>query len=117
MSPTSPIPGKLAGYRSVNAKMRAYYLIRSYMQRFAAAGLGRLVLGPGRYVISNTIHVPSTTTIRLSADTTLVKGTKTGDRGRPRGRGQAHHGDRAAAGLTQRGPRAAREGDQGSSSG
>jgi parallel beta-helix repeat protein len=70
--------GKLAGYKSVNKYTRDYYLIRSYMQRFEAAGGGTLVLRPGRYVISSTIYVPSNTTIRLSEGTTLVKGSRTG---------------------------------------
>jgi hypothetical protein len=78
VSPSSRILGKLAGYKSVNKQTRAYYLIRSYMQRFEAEGGGTLILGPGRYVISNTIYVPSNTTIRLSAGTTLVKGKRTG---------------------------------------
>jgi hypothetical protein len=78
VSPSSRILGKLAGYKSVTKQTRAYYLIRSYMQRFEAAGGGTLILGPGRYVISNTIYVPSNTTIQLSDGTTLVKGTKTG---------------------------------------
>ena len=78
ISPSSKILGKLARYKSVNKYTRDYYLIRSYMQRFEAAGGGTLVLGPGRYVISSTIYVPSNTTIRLSAGTTLVKGKKTG---------------------------------------
>ena len=78
VSPSSKIQGKLARYKSVNKNTRAYYLIRSYMQKFEAAGGGTLILGPGRYVISSTIYVPSNTSIRLSAGTTLVKGTKTG---------------------------------------
>ena len=78
VSPSSKIQGKLARYKSVNKNTRAYYLIRSYMQKFEAAGGGTLILGPGRYVISSTIYVPSNTTIRLSAGTTLVKGSKTG---------------------------------------
>ena len=78
MSPSSRIQGKLARYKSVNKHTRDYYLIRSYMQKFEAAGGGTLVLAPGRYVISSTIYVPSNTTIRLSEGTTLVKGTKTG---------------------------------------
>ena len=78
VSPSSRILGKLAGYKSVNKHTRSYYLIRSYMERFEAAGGGTLVLGPGRYVISSTIYVPSNTTIRLSEGTTLVKGTRTG---------------------------------------
>ena len=78
VSPSSKIQGKLARYKSVNKHTRAYYLIRSYMQKFEAAGGGTLVLAPGRYVISSTIYVPSNTTIRLSEGTTLVKGTKTG---------------------------------------
>ncbi len=78
VSKSSRILGKLARYKSVNKYTRDYYLIRSYMQKFEAAGGGTLVLGPGRYVISSTIYVPSNTTIRLSEGTTLVKGTRTG---------------------------------------
>jgi parallel beta-helix repeat protein len=78
VSPSSRILGKLAGYRSVNKYTRDYYLIRSYMQKFEAEGGGTLILGPGRYVISSTIYVPSNTTIRLSEGTTLVKGDRTG---------------------------------------
>ena len=41
VSPSSKILGKLARYKSVNKNTRAYYLIRSYMQKFEAAGGGR----------------------------------------------------------------------------
>jgi parallel beta-helix repeat protein len=78
VTPSSRIQGRLARYKSVNRHTRSYYLIRSYMQKFEAAGGGTLVLGPGRYVISSTIYVPSNTTIRLSEGTTLVKGSRTG---------------------------------------
>ncbi|HSO04760.1 MAG TPA: hypothetical protein VLQ92_09790, partial [Candidatus Limnocylindrales bacterium] len=78
VSPTSPILGKLAGRKTVNKHTRAYYLIRSYMEAFEDAGGGTLMLGPGRYVISSTIYVPSNTTIQLSEGTTLVKGDRTG---------------------------------------
>ena len=78
VTPSSRILGKEAGYKTVNRYTRDYYLIRSYMQRFEAQGGGTLILGPGRYVISSTIYVPSNTTIRLSEGTTLVKGNRTG---------------------------------------
>ena len=78
MSSSSSILGSLAGYKSVNKYTRDYYMIRSYMQRFEAQGGGTLILAPGRYEISSTIYVPSNTTIRLSAGTTLVKLNKTG---------------------------------------
>jgi parallel beta-helix repeat protein len=78
VSKSSKILGKLARYKSVNKYTRDYYLIRSYMKKFEADGGGTLVLGPGRYVISSTIYVPSNTTIRLSEGTTLVKGSRTG---------------------------------------
>ena len=45
VSPSSRIQGKLARYKSVNKHTRAYYLIRSYMQKFEAAGGG--TPGPG----------------------------------------------------------------------
>ncbi len=78
VSKSSKILGKLARYKSVNKYTRDYYLIRSYMQKFEAEGGGTLILGPGRYVISSTIYVPSNTTIRLSEGTSLVKGSRTG---------------------------------------
>ena len=78
VTPSSPILGKLAGYKSVNKYTRDYYMIRSYMERFEDEGGGTLVLGPGRYEISSTIYVPSNTTIQLSEGTTLVKLDRTG---------------------------------------
>jgi hypothetical protein len=78
IGPDSPILPPMASYSTVNQYTRHYYLIRSYMHRFEAAGGGELILGPGRYAISSTIYVPSNVTIRLSAGTTLVKTNTTG---------------------------------------
>ncbi|HEX6887868.1 MAG TPA: fibronectin type III domain-containing protein [Candidatus Nanopelagicales bacterium] len=72
--------GKFATRKTLNRFTHDSYLLRSYMQRFEAAGGGTLVLAPGRYELSSTIYVPSNTTIRLSAGTTLVKLSKTGTR-------------------------------------
>ena len=78
VGPDSAILPPMSGYSTVNPYTRHYYLIRSYMHRFESAGGGTLILGPGRYEISSTIYVPSNTTIRLSAGTTLVKSNTTG---------------------------------------
>ena len=71
-------PGsRVANFRTVNGCTRDYYMIRSWMEDFEAAGGGTLTLAPGTYRIPSTIYVPSNTTIRLSAGTTLVKTKKT----------------------------------------
>ncbi len=71
-------PGsRVARFKTVNACTRDYYMIRSWMENFEAAGGGTLTLAPGTYRIPSTIYVPSNTTIALSAGTTLVKTNRT----------------------------------------
>jgi hypothetical protein len=71
-------PGsRVARFRTVNSCTRDYYMIRSWMERFEAVGGGTLTLAPGTYRIPSVIYVPSNTTIRLSAGTTLLKTNRT----------------------------------------
>ena len=71
-------PGsRVARFKTVNACTRDYYMLRSWMEQFEAAGGGTLTLEPGTYYLSSTVYVPSNTTIRLSAGTTLVKTKRT----------------------------------------
>ncbi|HYN57104.1 MAG TPA: right-handed parallel beta-helix repeat-containing protein [Motilibacterales bacterium] len=71
-------PGaRVARFKTVNSCTRDYYMIRSWMEHFEAAGGGTLTLAPGTYRIPSTIYVPSNTTIALSAGTTLLKTNRT----------------------------------------
>ncbi|HEX6888184.1 MAG TPA: right-handed parallel beta-helix repeat-containing protein [Candidatus Nanopelagicales bacterium] len=71
-------PGaRVARFTTVNDCTRDYYMIRSWMEHFEATGGGELTLAPGTYRIPSTIYVPSNTTIRLSAGTTLLKTKRT----------------------------------------
>lgn len=67
-------PGsRIARYRTVNPCTRDYYMLRSWMEHFEAAGGGTLTLAPGTYTLSNAVYVPSHTSIILSSGTTLRK--------------------------------------------
>lgn len=68
---------RIAGFHTLNACTRDYYLIRSWMERLEAKGGGVVTLAPGTYLIPKTIYVPARTTIVLSAGTKLVKSTRT----------------------------------------
>lgn len=67
----------VARFKTVNSCTRDYYMLRSWMEHFEAVGGGTLTLDPGTYYLSSTVYVPSNTTIRLSAGTTLVKTKRT----------------------------------------
>lgn len=60
-----------------NKKTRAYFTIRSYMEKFQKAGKGTLVLKKGTYTITNTIQVPSNVTIIFEDGVKIIKGTRT----------------------------------------
>jgi hypothetical protein len=68
---------RVARFKTVNSCTRDYYMIRSWMEHFESVGGGTLTLAPGTYTIPSTIYVPSNTTIRLSAGTTLLKTKRT----------------------------------------
>lgn len=66
-----------------NKKTKAYFTIRSYMEKFQKAGKGTLVFKKGTYTITNTVGIPSNVTIIFEKGVKLVKGTKTGKKKMP----------------------------------
>lgn len=76
---TAPIKkSKFRNYTTYNKNTKNYYTIRSYMEEFEEKKGGTLVLKKGTYKITNTIYVPSNTTIILEKGVKIVKATKTG---------------------------------------
>ncbi len=74
---------KFAKSALYNKKTRAYFTIRSYMEKFQKSGKGTLILKKGTYTITNTIQVPSNVTIIFEKGVKIVKGTKTGTKKMP----------------------------------
>lgn len=52
--------------------------MRSYLERIEKNGGGTLVLKKGTYTVSNTLYIPSNTTIKLLNGAVIKKGTTTG---------------------------------------
>lgn len=63
---------------SYNDKTKHYYLLRSYLEQLEKDGGGTLILKKGKYVITNTLYVPSDVKIVLQDGVKLVKGNNTG---------------------------------------
>lgn len=61
-----------------NEKTKHYYLIRSYLEQLEKDGGGTLTLKKGKYVITNTLYVPSNVKIVLKDGAKIVKGNDTG---------------------------------------
>ena len=61
-----------------NDKTKHYYLLRSYLEQLEKDGGGTLTLKKGKYVITNTLYVPSNVKIVLKDGVKLVKGNDTG---------------------------------------
>lgn len=77
----STAPFKKSGFRNYttyNKNTRNYYTIRSYMEEIEKKKGGTLVLKKGTYKVTNTIYVPSNTTIILEKGVRIIKTTKTG---------------------------------------
>jgi len=80
VTPKSPLaPGnhydKAAAY---NKKTKTYFMLRSYLQQLEKDGGGELVLKKGTYTITNSLYIPSNTTIRLQNGVKIVKSDDTG---------------------------------------
>lgn len=65
-------------YSTYNKYTKHYYLLRSYLEYFDKAGGGILVLKAGTYTITNTLCIPSNTTILLEDGAKIVKSYETG---------------------------------------
>jgi hypothetical protein len=61
-----------------NEKTRHYYLLRSYLEQLEKDGGGSLILEKGKYVVTNTLYIPSNVKIVLKDGVRLVKGNDTG---------------------------------------
>ena len=74
-------PTKESNYQNskvyYNKNTKAYFTIRSYMEKFQKAKKGTLILKKGTYKITNTIQIPSNVTLILEDGVKIVKGTKT----------------------------------------
>ncbi|MCR5323938.1 MAG: Ig-like domain-containing protein [Lachnospiraceae bacterium] len=79
ITPTKdPYKGYFMSRSEYNEYTKDYYVARSYLERLATAGGGILVFGAGTYHITNTLCVPSNTTILLEDGATIVKSDQTG---------------------------------------
>lgn len=79
-------PLKASKYRKsslYNSKTNNYFTIRSYVEKIQKAKKGTLILKKGTYTITNTIQVPSNTTIIFEDGVKIIKGTKTGKKRMP----------------------------------
>ena len=70
--------GYYKNYKSYNKKTKGYYLLRSYLERLDTLKGGVLVLTPGTYSVTNTLCIPSDTTIVLEDGATILKTDDTG---------------------------------------
>lgn len=61
-----------------NSYTKDYYVFKSYLEQLESVGGGTLTVQAGTYSITNTLFVPSNTTINFMDGTTLYKGTNTG---------------------------------------
>lgn len=79
ISPDSePYKGWYKTYNTYNKKTKGYYLLRSYLERLDSLKGGVLVLKCGKYTVTNTLCIPSNTTIILEDGATIVKTDDTG---------------------------------------
>lgn len=79
ISPDSdPYKGWYKTYNTYNKKTKGYYLLRSYLERLDSLKGGVLVLKCGKYTVTNTLCIPSDTTIILEDGATIVKTNDTG---------------------------------------
>lgn len=73
-----PYAGRYITRSDYNSKTRQYYLIRSYLEKLSALGGGMLVFSPGTYSVTNTLCIPSNTTVLLEDGAVIQKSEDTG---------------------------------------
>jgi len=79
ISPDSdPYNNNYVKYGTYNSNTKGYYLIRSYLERLNTLKGGVLVLKKGTYTVTNTLCIPSDTTIILEDGATVKKSDTTG---------------------------------------
>lgn len=79
ITPKSKILKPYTNSSNVNANTRHYLLIRSYMEKIEKNGGGKLILKKGTYKISNSVCIPSNTTLELKSGVKLIKHNSTGN--------------------------------------
>lgn len=75
---TAPYYSSYKSRSDYNKNTKHYFLIRSYLEKLSATGGGMLVLKEGTYTITNTLCIPSNTTILLEDGVKIVKSDYTG---------------------------------------
>jgi hypothetical protein len=75
---SNPYGNKYTTSSTYNSYTKQYYMLRSFLEQIEKNGGGNLVLTSGTYTITNTLYVPSNTTIVLNDGVKIVKGNKTG---------------------------------------
>ncbi len=75
---SDPFNKNYKSYGSYNKKTKGYYLLKSYLERLNTLKGGVLVLKCGTYSITNTLCIPSNTTIILEDGAKIVKTDDTG---------------------------------------
>ncbi len=78
ITPKSKILKPYTKSKNVNKYTKHYLLLRSYMEKIEKNGGGKLTLKKGTYKISNSVCIPSNTTLVLKKGVKLVKINKTG---------------------------------------
>ena len=81
ISPDSvPYNSNYVKYGTYNNKTKGYYLLRSYLERLNTLKGGVLVLQKGTYTVTNTLCIPSNTTIILEDGAYIKKTDDTGSK-------------------------------------
>ena len=75
-----PFYDSYAARSDYNEYTRDYFLFRSALEKIAVAGGGMLIVSEGTYHITNTLCVPSNTTVLIEDGATIVKTDYTSDR-------------------------------------
>ncbi|MCR5684348.1 MAG: Ig-like domain-containing protein [Lachnospiraceae bacterium] len=73
-----PYNGNYMTRGDYNKYTRDYYVVRSYLERLASLGGGMLIFSKGTYTITNTLCIPSNTTILIEDGARIVKTDYTG---------------------------------------
>ena len=73
-----PYNGNYTTRGDYNKYTKDYFMVRSYLERLATLGGGMLIFSKGTYSITNTLCIPSNTTVLIEDGAKIVKSDKTG---------------------------------------
>ncbi len=74
----TPYRDHYTDHKWYNTYTHDYYVFKSYFEQLEKVGGGTLTVAPGTYTITNTLYVPSNTTVYFQDGVTINKGTNTG---------------------------------------